>query len=148
MRRVAMQLKALRELETAKAELARREQQRPRTLSVDERSRLLALGTDLFKVWQAPTTAPRDKKELLRTLLEEVIIALDKEQRRAHLTLRWRGSSITEIDLNLQRRPAAVRTDEDTVPLVRRLAIHYPDAVIAGILNRQERRTAYAHRVT
>src|SRR6202035_1300852 len=29
--------KALRELETAKAELARREQQRPRTLSVDER---------------------------------------------------------------------------------------------------------------
>src|SRR5438445_6483135 len=138
--------KALRELETAKAELARREQQRPRTLSVDERRRLLALGTDLFKVWQAPTTAPRDKKELLRTLIEEVIIALDKEQRRAHLTLRWHGSSITEIDLNLQRRPAAVRTDEDTVALVRRLAIHYPDAVIAGILNRQERRTAYGHR--
>src|SRR6202171_5760843 len=50
--------KALCELETAKAELARREQQRPRTLSVDERNRLLALGTDLFKVWQAPTTAP------------------------------------------------------------------------------------------
>src|SRR5712691_7474920 len=119
--------RALRELETAKAELARREQQRPRTLSVDERNRLLVLGTDLFKIWQAPTTAPRDKKELLRTLLEEVIIALDKEQRRAHLTLRWHGSSITEIDLNLQRRPAAVRTDEDTVALVRRLAIHYPD---------------------
>jgi hypothetical protein len=102
-------------LETAKAELARREQQRPRTLSVDERNRLLALGTDLFKVWQAPTTAPRDKKELLRTLLEEVIIALDKEQHRVHLTLRWRGGTIIEIDLNLQRRPAAVRTDEDTV---------------------------------
>jgi predicted DNA-binding transcriptional regulator AlpA len=135
-------------LETAKAELARREQQRPRTLSVDERNRLLALGSDLFKVWQAATTAPRDKKELLRTLLEEVIIALDKEQRRVHLTLRWRGGTITEIDLNLQRRPAAVRTDEDTVALVRRLAIHYPDAVIAGILNRQERRTAYGHRFT
>ena len=140
--------KALRELETAKVELARREQQRPRTLSVDERNRLLALGTDLFKVWQASTTAPRDKKELLRTLLEEVIIALDKEQRRVHLTLRWRGGTIIEIDLNLQRRPAAVRTDEDTVALVRRLAIHYPDAVIAGILNRQERRTAYGHRFT
>jgi sugar-specific transcriptional regulator TrmB len=54
--------KALRELETAKTELARREQQRPRRLSIDERNRLLALGTDLFKVWQAPTTAPGDKK--------------------------------------------------------------------------------------
>ena len=99
--------KSLRELETAKAELARREQQRPRTLSADERSRLLALGADLLKVWQAPTTAPRDKKELLRTLLEEVIIAVDKEQHRAHLTLRWRGGALTEIDLDLLRRRAA-----------------------------------------
>src|ERR1700704_6457394 len=140
--------KALRELETAKAELASREQLRPKTLTQDERCRLLALGSDLFKAWQAPATSARDKKELLRTLLEEVIIAIDKEQHRVHLTLRWRGGTIIEIDLNLQRRPAAVRTDEDTVALVRRLAIHYPDAVIAGILNRQERRTAYGHRFT
>jgi len=138
----------LRELDKAKAELARREQLRPRTLSAHERIRLLALGADLLKAWQAPTTSPRDKKELLRTLLEEVIITLDKEQRRAHLTLRWRGGTLTEINLNLQRRPATVRTDEDTVALVRRLAVHYPDAVIAGILNRQERRTAYGHRFT
>ena len=34
------------------------------------------------------------------------------------------------------------RTDEGTVDLVRRLAAHYPDATIAGILNRQHRRTA------
>ena len=32
--------------------------------------------------------------------------------------------------------------------LVRRLAVHYPDAVIAGILNRQQRTTAYGHRFT
>jgi hypothetical protein len=46
------------------------------------------------------------------------------------------------------RRSAPIRTAEDTVALVRRLAAHYPDAVIAGILNRQERRTAYGHRFT
>jgi excisionase family DNA binding protein len=40
------------------------------------------------------------------------------------------------------KRQATVRTDEDTVALVRRLAEHYPDTVIAGILNRQGRRTA------
>jgi len=141
--------KCLRELEKAKAELARREQLRPRTLSVDERTRLLALGADLFKAWQAPTTSPRDKKELLRTLLEEVIITVHKDERRAHLTLRWRGSALTDIDLDLPRpRPAIVRTDEDTIALVRRLAAHYPDAVIAGILNRQDRKSAYGHRFT
>jgi DNA invertase Pin-like site-specific DNA recombinase/predicted DNA-binding transcriptional regulator AlpA len=141
--------KSLRELETAKAELARREQQRPRTLSADERSRLLALGADLRKVWQAPTTAARDKKELLRTLLEEIIIAVKKDERRSHLTLRWRGGALAEIDLDLpRRRTAPVRTNEETVALVRRLAVHYPDAVIAGILNRQQRTTAYGHRFT
>jgi DNA invertase Pin-like site-specific DNA recombinase len=141
--------KSLRELETAKAELQRRQQHRPKTLSAGERSRLLALGADLSEVWQAPTTAPRDQKELLRTLLEEVIIAVNKSEYRSHLTLRWRGGALAEIDLDLPRRRAApVRTDEDTVALVRRLAVHYPDAVIAGILNRQQRTTAYGHRFT
>src|ERR1019366_7221994 len=37
---------------------------------------------------------------------------------------------------------APTTTDEDTIDLIRRLAVHYPDAVIAGILNRQGRRTA------
>jgi predicted DNA-binding transcriptional regulator AlpA len=43
---------------------------------------------------------------------------------------------------------AIVRTDEETIALVRRLAAHYPDAVIAGILNRQDRKSAYGHRFT
>jgi len=139
----------LRELEQAKAELARRERERPRALSAEDRRRLLALGVDLQSVWDAPTTTARDRKELLRTLLEEVIITVFKAAHRARLTLRWRGGSLTDIDVDLPRqKPAIVRTDEDTIALVRRLAAHYPDAVIAGILNRQDRQTAYGHRFT
>jgi hypothetical protein len=37
--------------------------------------------------------------------------------------------------------PARIRTDEDTTDLVRRLSTLYPDGVIAGILNRQGRKT-------
>jgi hypothetical protein len=65
----------------------------------------------------------------------------------AHLTLRFRGGMITELDVHLPRlNPARVRTDEDTVELVRRLAVHYPDGVIAGILNRQGRKTVRGER--
>ena len=136
----------LRELEQAKAELARRERERPRALSAEDRHRLLA---DLQSVWEAPTTTARDRKELLRALLEEVIVTMFKAEQRARLTLRWRGGSLIDIDLDLPRRSAAtVRTNEGTIALVRRLAAHYPDAVIAGILNRQERQTAYGHRFT
>lgn len=110
---------------------------------MDEHSAILALGTDLKRVWSAPTTTARDRKELLRSLLEEVIISVCPEQYRAHLSLRWHGELLTEIDVDLPRsRPATVRTDEKTLALVRRQAAHYSDSVIAGILNRQERTTA------
>ncbi len=133
----------LRELENTNTELARREQRRPRELSATERKAVLALGADLRRVWNEPTTTARDHKELLRTLLEEVIVAVHRDQYRAQLTLRWRGGTLTELDVSLPRsRPATVRTDEQTIDLVRRLAEHYPDGIIAGILNRQGRATA------
>jgi hypothetical protein len=138
---------SLAALETAKAELARQEQERPRVLVQKEREQLLAIGPDLAKVWRAPTTTSRDRKELLRTLIEEVIVRIERDKLVAHLTIRWKGGALDEIDLALSRsRPAIVRTAEDTIALVRRLASHYPDTVIAGILNRQGRSTAYGHR--
>jgi predicted DNA-binding transcriptional regulator AlpA len=112
-------------------------------LSAQERNRIAALCPDLAEVWNASTTTPRDRKELIGTLIEEVIITIERDKSAAHLTLRWKGGALSEIDLALPvKRQATVRTDEDTIALLRRLTEHYPDAVIAGILNRQGRRTA------
>lgn len=125
----------LSELDHAQAELLRKSQLRPVKLSSEDYQRIRALGADLQRVWTARTTTDRDKKELLRTLLEEVIITVQREELLAHLTLR------------LPRlNPARIRTDEDTVELVRRLSTHYPDGVIAGILNRQGRKTVRGER--
>jgi DNA invertase Pin-like site-specific DNA recombinase len=139
----------LRDLATAEAELRRREQCAPRALTAEQQQRLHALGADLRQVWAAPTTTERDRKELLRTLLEEVIIAVDRAGSCAHLTLRWRGATITTLERTLPRsNPPGIRTDEETIALLRRLAAHYPDDVIAGILNRQGRTTAHGDRFT
>jgi DNA invertase Pin-like site-specific DNA recombinase/uncharacterized protein YndB with AHSA1/START domain len=141
--------KRLRDLAAAEAELERREKQRPRTLSEEEKKKLFSLGSDLHKVWTAPTTTDRDRKELLRALLEEVIVRVDRPERRGHLTLRWRGGTLTEIELVFPRmKPRGLHTDEDTISLLRRLAVHYSDDVIAGILNRQGRKTANGERFT
>lgn len=135
--------KCLQDLRAAEAELASREKQRPRILSDEDRAAIRSLGGDVSLVWSAPTTTDRDRKELLRSVLEEVMITVDREQQKAHLALRWRGGLIHEIDVDLRRcfQPPN-RTDEETVELVRRLAALYSDAVIAGILNRQGRTTA------
>jgi hypothetical protein len=76
-----------------------------------------------------------------------VLIAVEREQASSYLTLRWKGGLTTEIEVSLPRSsPPPIRTDEDTVDLLRRLAVHYPDAVIAGILNRQGRKSARGER--
>ena len=139
----------LNELASAQSELERREHRRLARLTEEQRHRLRTLGADLNRVWEAPTTTDRDRKELLQTLLEEVNIAVERTEFKAHLTLRWRGGTISECDVNLRScRMPPLRTDEDTIALVRRLAVHYPDAVVAGIVNRQGRRTVRGERFT
>ena len=139
----------LRDLSAAEAELRRREQQRPGRLDPEQLQRLQMLGSDIRQVWDAATTTDRDRKELLRTLLEEVVLNLKRAEGRAHLTLRWRGGAITILDVPVPRfRPMGPRTDEDTISLLPRLAALYPDEVIAGILNRQGRKTATGERFT
>ena len=136
-------------LADAEAELVRRQAARPRTLTDDERRGLAALSADIGQVWSAPTTTDRDRKELLRTLLEEVRVNVHSEDRRAELALRWRGGAVTELVVELRgAQQPANRTDEDTIALLRRLAVHYPDATIAGILNRQGRRSSTGQRFT
>ena len=139
----------LRELGEAELAIAQREKQQPRALSDQDRAAIRALGSDLRKVWNAETTTDRDRKELLRAVLEEVIVTVDRVKQQAHLALRWRGGAIHEHVVDLRRTTQSPnRTAEETVDLVRRLAVHYPDAVIAGILNRQQRTTARGMRFT
>jgi hypothetical protein len=117
---------ALRALADAEAELARREARRPKTLTAQEKTAILALGDDLNAVWSAPSTTDRDRKQLLRTLLDEVNLRVDRDRTggQAKLVLRWKGGAISELIVPIKRSPPAIRTDEDTVDLVRRLAVH------------------------
>ena len=141
--------RSLSELSAAQAELARHQNQIQGRLTDEQRTRISTLGTDLMRVWEAPTTTDRDRKEMFGILLEEVNISIEPGQHNVHLVLRWKGGAISHIDLVLNRRNIPpIRTDEDTIELVRRLSVHHSDSVIAGIVNRQGRRTAHGDRFT
>ncbi|MHB8659639.1 MAG: hypothetical protein ACYC91_17155 [Solirubrobacteraceae bacterium] len=73
---------------------------------------------------------------------------MQRDQDRATVTIRWKGGAITELAVALPRHQPTIRTDEDTIALLTRLAAHYDDATIAGILNRQGRRSATGERFT
>ena len=139
----------LSKLKNAERELECRQKQKPVRLTPDQRARIRNLGEDLKRVWIAPTTTDRDRKELINMLLEEVNISLKRKENKAHLILRWKTGSTCELEVILRYKIVPpIRTDQDTIELVRRLAVHYPDAVIAGILNRQGRKTARGDRFT
>lgn len=133
----------LQDQRAAEAELTRREQEQRLQLSEPQREQIRALGSDLKRVWHAATTADRDRKELLRTLLEEVKVNVLTDEGKARLGLRWKTGAVTELDVVWRvPRTSPTRTDEDTIDLMRRLASHHPDTVMAGVLNRQGRKTA------
>jgi len=133
---------ALVALEREQRELAELEARCPEPLTTAERQALARLARDLPRLWEAETTTPRDRKELVRTLIREVVVTVRQDPRRAELEIAWDGGARTELQVPLIRRgPDRRRTAQDTVALIRQLAEHTPDQQIAAILNKQRRRT-------
>jgi excisionase family DNA binding protein len=111
----------------------------PQLLSAEELANVHLLGMELRDVWEAGSTTNRDRKRLLRCLIEEV--QLRTEELHYAVRIVWKGGATTEREV--VRGPAgwAHRTPEDTVALVRKLAEEFDDAQVARILNKQGRRS-------
>jgi excisionase family DNA binding protein len=133
---------ALRAAEREQAKLAALEHARPEPLSASERQALTRLAGDLARLWRAGTTSDRDRKELVRTLVREVVATVNGEEARAEVEILWEGGARSQLHVRLNRRGAVAHaTPEEIVELVRRLAAHHRDREIAAILNKQGRAT-------
>lgn len=145
-------LTEVRRAERATAEV---QAKRPNPLTDEEIAWWRRAGGDLRQVFDAPTTTDRERKQLLRAIITDVVVTVDRtaEQHTAGLRVVWDGGQVTEHAVTLPRTGSHTRcTDQDTVALVRQLAERYPDKQIAAILSRQRRVTGAgnpftAHRV-
>jgi len=145
----------LTEVRAAERALAEVAATRPDPLTSEEIAWCRRAGTDLRNVFDAPTTADRERKQLLRAILTDVVVTVDRssEQHTAQLRVVWEGGQLTEHTVTLPRTGSHTRcTGQDTIELVRELAERYPDKQIAAILARQGRLTGAgnaftAHRV-
>jgi len=124
------------------ADLVTLQEAREHPLSDVQKRELLSLARDLPTLWDDPQSLPEHKKRLLRIALKEIIAMCEGETIR--LTLHWQGGDHTQIEFEKIRsgRHRYV-TDDDLVEIVRMLARIEPDARIASILNRNQRRTAH-----
>jgi DNA invertase Pin-like site-specific DNA recombinase len=132
----------LNELANTEADLARFVTDRPEAIGSDDRMWLERAGADLQAVWNAPTTSHRDRKQLLRCLVQEVVVTADRERAVADLTIIWVSGAVTHLTSRLNRVGQHRRVAPAKVlDLVRQLGPHYDNEQIAFILNARRLRT-------
>lgn len=123
----------------AEADLSAQRSRRPATLTAEEQTWLSHAGADLRAVFEVETTTTRERKQLLRLLIKEVVVSVNRGAKEARGHILWEGGTTTDIVFPLPRRgiDSAIRTDSEVLERIRRLAAHYDDATIARLLGRQ-----------
>jgi excisionase family DNA binding protein len=106
-----------------------------------ERARLLALGADLDRVWNHPAASAQTRKQILRTLIHEILV--DVVDDTLTVVIHWQGGDHTELRVK-KNRGGQHRwvTERETQELIGELARLLPDGGIASLLNRLGKRTA------
>ena len=134
----------LAEVARLEGEISTARASQPPAITEDERVEILALGTDLPRLWNHPNASTATRKRILRALLEEIIVTVDSD--RVRLKLHWKGGDHTELEV-VRGRAGQHRwkTSPETEQLIRDLARLAPDDDIASILNRLGIRTAKGH---
>ena len=61
--------------------------EQPPSLSTDERARIAALAAELPKLWYAPETTPQDHKEIIRHLIDRVVIHVKNDSEHVDVTI-------------------------------------------------------------
>lgn len=110
--------------------------------SVPDREALRRLAVDLRAVWDAPTADARVKQQLVRTLVEEILVDLDDTRREVVLVIHWRGGQHSEVRAR-QPQPGEhrTRTSDEAEAVIREMAGTWSDAQMATALNRMGIRT-------
>lgn len=138
-------LRSLEQLQREHESWRRRQQI---ALTEDDRQQILALAEDLPSVWSAPTTSAADRKQLLRLLIDSVLLDNRRSVGRTWFQINWRTGATTE-----HWRVRRVRGYFDYAALddlehrIRELhAQQLLDAAIARTLNTEGFRTSHGQR--
>ena len=127
---------ALAETEQQRRELAELDRHRPAPLTKPERRALRRLAGELERVWNARSTSDRDRKELLRALLDDVVLNIDRERNVGTAELFRRGGARTELPVRVKSTGVKrTGTRPELIDLVRRIAEHSSDPEIVLVLS-------------
>ena len=126
---------SLQALRNAEEERDRLRQQDRIMLDESVRQRVLELAADFPRLWNDPATPNRDKKRMVRLLIEDV--TLTRHGDHAHVGVRLRGGATRELDVSLKAAEHPAKHPSAIVAKIGELLRHHTDAQVADILNRR-----------
>jgi hypothetical protein len=126
----------LRELAQIQEEAERQNEAEQRKLSVLEQQAITDLVNDFPRVWHDPRTSDRDRKRMVRLLLEDVTLLQQQEVITAHI--RFKGGATETITVAVSR---GRRHPPQLLALIDQLLEDYTDAGVAEQLNLRGWRT-------
>jgi DNA invertase Pin-like site-specific DNA recombinase len=77
-------------------EYHRFQQSQPVRLSAAERSLIETLARDLPALWQSPQSSANDKRQIIRLLLQRVVVWAPASTHEVKVQLHWTGDTVTE----------------------------------------------------
>ena len=73
--------------------------EQPPRLSQDERARIAALSADLPALWHAPGTTDQDRKEIIRHLVEKVVVHVKNDSEYVDVAIHWQGGFVSQHEV-------------------------------------------------
>jgi hypothetical protein len=129
----------LRALAAAREAAEEQRQRDQAQLRAAEREAMLGLPCDFAAIWRDPRTADRERKRIVRLLIEDVTVQKDAQ---IVARLRFKGGATRTLVVALPPAFAQSRlTPAETLAEIDRLLARHTDAEVAEHLNAQGRRT-------
>ena len=108
----------------------------------DDRQMILRLTDDVPRIWNAPTTIMKDRKRLVRLLIEDITVICQPFDPDVSLGIRWRSRCSELIHTKKPLPPSITRKHvPDMVERVKELAKTMSNPEIADHLNKNGHRT-------
>jgi DNA invertase Pin-like site-specific DNA recombinase len=125
----------LRDLKASQEEYERGCQSDRTVLTSEQRDRIFALATDFPRLWRDPKTPQRERKRMLRLLIEDVTLIKDKQ---ITAQVRFKGGATRTLTLPLPL-PAwkTWETPPEVLAEIDRLLDTHTEGQIASILNQR-----------
>jgi len=126
----------LQEFEKLQEDYATYCSQKPWQPSDNEREEIIRLAENIPKIWNASTSSYKDKKRIIRILMEDVTVMAEPGEPEFTIGLRYRSGYTETLHLTKARRRCdAVRHTAETIEMVKELSVSMDDAEIAKHMN-------------